>query len=144
MDDRNQRAQPRSERFRDFRQLGARIGDFDHRAYLLPSDRFASTAADLVVMSALELARKDAGLTVTRGPDRMGIIASSSRAPGWWRGTSPRSIDLAILRCTRHSGTANALAHHGGIKNGHDHHQRLRRRVSGDRACGSWRVRRPT
>lgn len=70
-------------------KLAAQIRDFDYRKFLpaLPEKFAAKYSREiLVVMSALEQARHDAGLTQDDlSPSRIGFVTSNSRGPmEWW------------------------------------------------------------
>ena len=69
--------------------IAAEMKDFDYRKHLPDLDeKYAAkyTREILVMMSAVEQAREDAGLNRdTVDPRRVGLISSSSRGPtGWW------------------------------------------------------------
>ncbi|MEG9516365.1 hypothetical protein LZ318_22065 [Saccharopolyspora indica] len=70
-------------------RVAGRLGDFDHREHLpdLPDNFVKRYGREiLVVLSAVENARRDSGLErAALAPERTGVIASSARGPvEWW------------------------------------------------------------
>lgn len=80
-------------------KVAAEIKDFEHKKFLPDLDPKLAKNYNhetLVLMSALELARKDAGLEKdTAEPSRVGLIDSSSRSSlAWWEHAWKRYTEL--------------------------------------------------
>lgn len=98
-------------------QVAGELRDFDHRKFLPElSEKFAGryTRDALVTMSAVEEARRDAGLGSGEiDPRRLSLIASSSRGPLEWVSQALREDDSLNDRKHHEAQQAGGAGHFG-------------------------------